>query len=76
MKKGNIPKAVMLAGQETEQSFLLKISEVKDVINRLIHSRPEKIGFEHIKLKLFSFYFNLYTVLTIYEDYGSPPPAT
>jgi hypothetical protein len=65
MKKGDISNAAMLAGQGAEHSILLKNSRVRDVIDRLVHSGLEKIDFGHIKLKLFSFYFNLMQILII-----------
>ena len=63
MKKGDISNAAMLAGQGAEHP--LKKFRVKDAINRLVYSRPKKIDFGHIKLKLFSFYFNLMQILFI-----------
>jgi hypothetical protein len=65
MKKGDISNAAMLAGQRAEHSISLKNSRVRDAINRLVHSRPEKIIFGGIKLKLFSFYLNLMRILFI-----------
>jgi len=63
MKKGGISKAAMLARQGIEH--MLKNSGVKDAINRLVHARPKKIDFGHIKLKLFSLYLNLMQILFI-----------
>jgi hypothetical protein len=63
MKKGGISNVAMLAGQGAERT--LKKSGVKDTINRLVHSRLKKIDFGYIRLKLFSFYFNLMEILFI-----------
>jgi hypothetical protein len=65
MKKEDISDVAMLAGQGAEHSISLKSSGTKDAINQLVHSRPEKNDFGHIKLKLFSFYSNLMQILFI-----------
>jgi hypothetical protein len=63
MKKGDISNAAMLARQGAEHPS--KKFRVKDTIKRLVHSRPKKIDFGHIKLKLFSLYLNLMQILFI-----------
>ena len=65
MNKEDKPATAMLAGQAAEHSVSSENSGAAGAGSPLVYTRPEIIDFAHIKLKLFSLYFNLIQILTM-----------